>query len=62
MSVLAYASLYLNSALNPIVYALRSPSFREGYKEILCQTPTYVMAEDSPHIIISIYTATHKNM
>ena len=59
MSVLAYASLYLNSALNPIVYALRSPSFREGYKEILCQTPAYVMAD--PHNYI-LYTATHNNM
>ena len=41
----AYASLYLNSALNPIIYAFRSPSFREGYKEILCQTPTYVISD-----------------
>ena len=44
-SVQAYASLYLNSALNPIIYAFRSPSFREGYKEILCQTPTYVISD-----------------
>lgn len=45
ISVQAYASLYLNSALNPIIYAFRSPSFREGYKEILCQTPTYVISD-----------------
>ncbi|XP_076464727.1 uncharacterized protein LOC143296584 [Babylonia areolata] len=46
LNPLAYCSLYLNSALNPIIYAFRSPSFREGYKEILCQTPTYVISDD----------------
>ncbi|XP_067137200.1 beta-1 adrenergic receptor-like [Centruroides vittatus] len=29
---------YLNSACNPIIYAFRSPSFRQGYKEIMCGT------------------------
>ncbi|KAL8579032.1 hypothetical protein ACOMHN_035971 [Nucella lapillus] len=45
LNPVAYAFLYLNSALNPIIYAFRSPSFREGYKEILCQTPTYVISD-----------------
>ncbi|XP_005090194.1 melanopsin isoform X2 [Aplysia californica] len=46
---LAYAFLYLNSMCNPIIYAFRSPAFREGYKEILCQTPSYVISDDSEH-------------
>lgn len=29
---------YVNSACNPIIYAFRSPSFRQGYKEIMCGT------------------------
>ncbi|XP_041366124.1 probable G-protein coupled receptor No9 isoform X2 [Gigantopelta aegis] len=44
---LAYMLGYMNSAFNPIIYAFRSPSFREGYKEILCQTPTYVVTDGS---------------
>ncbi|GFN73776.1 melatonin-related receptor-like isoform x4 [Plakobranchus ocellatus] len=43
----AYMFLYLNSMVNPIIYAFRSPAFREGYKEILCQTPNYVISDDS---------------
>lgn len=31
---------YLNSACNPIIYAFRSPSFRQGYLEILCRKNT----------------------
>lgn len=33
---LAYWCGYMNSACNPIIYAFRSPSFRQGYKEIMC--------------------------
>ena len=35
----------MNSACNPIIYAWRSPSFREGYKEILCQEPSYIVSD-----------------
>ncbi|XP_066943793.1 uncharacterized protein [Macrobrachium rosenbergii] len=33
---IAYMFGYMNSACNPIIYALRSPSFRRGFKEIIC--------------------------
>ncbi|XP_013784556.1 histamine H2 receptor-like [Limulus polyphemus] len=33
---LGYWCGYLNSACNPIIYALRNPSFRQGYMDILC--------------------------
>ncbi|XP_056007842.1 melanopsin-like isoform X3 [Ostrea edulis] len=42
----AYCAGYMNSACNPIIYAWRSPSFREGYKEILCQEPSYVVSDE----------------
>ncbi|ESO82070.1 hypothetical protein LOTGIDRAFT_170344 [Lottia gigantea] len=41
----AYLFGYINSAFNPIIYALRSKSFRHGYKEIWCQTTGYIMNE-----------------
>lgn len=47
LNPVAYMFLYLNSMVNPIIYAFRSPAFREGYKEILCQTPNYVISDDS---------------
>lgn len=33
---LAYWCGYINSACNPIIYAFRSPSFRQGYYSIVC--------------------------
>ncbi|KAK3788350.1 hypothetical protein RRG08_025077 [Elysia crispata] len=45
LNPVAYMFLYLNSMVNPIIYAFRSPAFREGYKEILCQTPNYVISD-----------------
>ncbi|XP_071157701.1 uncharacterized protein [Mytilus edulis] len=47
-NAIAYCFGYMNSACNPIIYAWRSPSFREGYKEILCQEPSYVVSDDDP--------------
>ncbi|XP_062574419.1 melanopsin-like isoform X2 [Saccostrea cucullata] len=44
-NAVAYCAGYMNSACNPIIYAWRSPSFREGYKEILCQEPSYVVSD-----------------
>ncbi|CAL1530942.1 unnamed protein product [Lymnaea stagnalis] len=47
LNPVAYTFLYLSSMCNPIIYAFRSPAFREGYIELLCQTPNYVTAEDA---------------
>lgn len=33
---LAYWCGYINSACNPIIYAFRSPSFRQGYYSLVC--------------------------
>ncbi|XP_076360936.1 melatonin receptor type 1B-B-like [Tachypleus tridentatus] len=33
---IAYWCGYMNSACNPIIYGLKTPSFRQGYKEIMC--------------------------
>ncbi|XP_060574842.1 melanopsin-like isoform X2 [Ruditapes philippinarum] len=42
----AYCFMYMNSGCNPIIYAWRSPSFREGYKEILCQKSGYIVSDE----------------
>ncbi|XP_071513023.1 uncharacterized protein [Panulirus ornatus] len=34
---IAYLFGYMNSACNPIIYALRSPSFRRGFSEMICR-------------------------
>ncbi|XP_064614368.1 tachykinin-like peptides receptor 86C isoform X2 [Liolophura sinensis] len=47
INALAYTFGYLNSACNPIIYALRSPSFREGYMEILCRKAAVVVSDDT---------------
>lgn len=41
----AYCFMYMNSGCNPIIYAWRSPAFREGYKEILCRQPAYIVSD-----------------
>ncbi|CAG5134936.1 unnamed protein product, partial [Candidula unifasciata] len=50
LNPLAYMFLYLSSMCNPIIYAFRSPAFREGYKEIMCQTPNYVISDESDQL------------
>ncbi|KAK3603656.1 hypothetical protein CHS0354_017372 [Potamilus streckersoni] len=63
----AYCFMYMNSGCNPIIYAWRSPSFREGYKEILCQQPSYIVSDDtirdldSPGIIRRLSLLLHSS-
>ncbi|XP_060574845.1 melanopsin-like isoform X5 [Ruditapes philippinarum] len=63
----AYCFMYMNSGCNPIIYAWRSPSFREGYKEILCQKSGYIVSDDtirdsdSPGIIRRLSTMLHSS-
>ncbi|KAK4299983.1 hypothetical protein Pmani_027779 [Petrolisthes manimaculis] len=37
LNPISYMFGYMNSACNPIIYALRSPTFRRGFKEIICR-------------------------
>ncbi|XP_045168470.1 neuromedin-K receptor-like isoform X2 [Mercenaria mercenaria] len=69
----AYCFMYMNSGCNPIIYAWRSPSFREGYKEILCQKSGYIVSDagnttfytirdsDSPGIMRRLSTMLHSS-
>ncbi|XP_052800848.1 mu-type opioid receptor-like isoform X2 [Mya arenaria] len=62
---LAYCFMYMNSGCNPIIYGWRSNSFREGYKQILCQHTNYVVSDDtirdadSPSIVRRLTTLLH---
>ncbi|XP_037798989.1 tachykinin-like peptides receptor 86C isoform X2 [Penaeus monodon] len=42
LNPIAYLFGYMNSACNPIIYALRSPSFRRGFSEIICWKSRYI--------------------
>lgn len=45
----AYCFMYMNSGCNPIIYAWRSPSFRQGYKQILCQNNGNIVSDETIH-------------
>lgn len=51
----------MNSACNPIIYAWRSPSFREGYKEILCQEPSYVVSDGMYTLLLSLVIHSYEH-
>lgn len=57
----AYCFMYMNSGCNPIIYAWRSPSFREGYKEILCQQTGFIVSDGGYHsyCIYDVYFYRH---
>ncbi|GAB1610596.1 hypothetical protein Ahia01_001345900, partial [Argonauta hians] len=45
MNPVVYLLAYLNSACNPVIYALRSEQFRKGYQEILCFKKAEILSE-----------------
>ncbi|XP_069111408.1 melanopsin-like isoform X2 [Argopecten irradians] len=61
LNAVAYCFGYMNSACNPIIYAWRSPSFREGYKEILCQEPSYVVSDGNVEIPAMLYYTVYES-
>ena len=42
------AFYYLNSILNPVIYAIRLPEFRRALKELLCKNTSYPVRRDQP--------------
>ena len=56
-SVAAYWLGFLNSAMNPLIYALRTKEFRQGYRQIFvillpCCFPRVDMTENDSHIAV----------
>lgn len=56
-SVVAYWLGFLNSAMNPLIYALRTKEFRQGYRQIFsmllpCCFPRVDMGEGDSHIAV----------
>lgn len=47
---ISYLCGYMNSACNPVIYALRSPSFRRGFKEIIFGTSTRIPGSSTRRI------------
>ena len=39
---------YLNSILNPVIYAIRLPEFRRALKELFCKNTSYPVRRDQP--------------
>ena len=45
---IALALYYLNSILNPMIYAIRLPEFRRALKELFCTNTLYQVRRDQP--------------
>ncbi|CAE1285089.1 unnamed protein product [Acanthosepion pharaonis] len=60
LNPVAYFFAYMNSACNPIIYALRSPAFRQGYKEILCWERATVFSDGHQGLRRGTLTADSK--
>ena len=45
---IALTFYYLNSILNPVIYAIRLPEFRRALKELFCKNTSYPVRRDQP--------------
>ena len=45
---IALAFYYLNSILNPVIYAIRLPKFRRALRELFCKNTWYPVRDDQP--------------
>ena len=45
---IALTFYYLNSILNPVIYAIRLPEFRRALKELFCKNTLYQVRQDQP--------------
>ena len=45
---IANAIYYLNSILNPVIYAIRLSEFRRALKELFCKNTSYPVRQDQP--------------
>ena len=45
---IALAFYYLNSILNPVIYAIRLPKFRRALRELFCKNTWYPVRRDQP--------------
>ena len=48
----------MNSACNPIIYALRSKAFRDGYKQLWCQVSRGPISEGETACELVEYSGT----
>ena len=49
---------YLNSILNPVIYAIRLPEFRRALKELFCKNTSYPVRRDQPIELQAMQTWT----
>ena len=45
---IAFTFYFLNSLLNPVIYAIRLTEFRRASKELFCKSNSYPVRQDQP--------------
>lgn len=50
---------YLNSSLNPLIYAFCNQDFKNAFRQILFNTPSYLISSDTCHDETSSSTKSH---